>query len=413
MTSEHSPSLDSRRASRRRVLGGAVAALCALALAPAAARERSCCAVRIAVPDAQSVPTLAELAEGNAQAMRVARDSRYIMEVVEQARFLASGIPDPMLRAATRGLLDNPAPTYQLRSPAAADREQVRAELLAEGLVPEATRVDGIFPPVADPLQAPQPFWSAPGSGFGAHHAYPGGLAVHETVFARVATSMRDTYDDLYHLSTQPGALDQTRLTGVSLWHDIHKVTVFQWRPDGSELVEQTIADTGAHHPLSGAEAIVRGMSPAWVIAQMSAHDAPTNVTVQPGQTGRQRVVNYLRAAAIIARVDPVAAGLLRRAPDSSYAIAEDPVRIEGYIANLADHDFLFTNDALPAAVQALRQVAADDGLDATREPVRFNLYRNLVLSQLSEVRIYATLLTGGVADVRALIADEVDLTAL
>src|SRR5207248_3051747 len=198
-------------------------------VAPAAARERGCCPVRIAVPDAQPVPTLAELAEGNAQAMRVARRSRYITRIAEQARFLAAGIAGDAVRSATLALLENPAPTYQLRSPSAADREQVRAELLAEGLIPEATRVDGIFPPVADPSQAPQPFWSAPGSGFGAHHAYPGGLAVHETVFARVARSMRDTYDDLYHLSTIPGALDQTRLTGVSLWHDIHKVTVFQW----------------------------------------------------------------------------------------------------------------------------------------------------------------------------------------
>jgi hypothetical protein len=160
-----------RRASRRSVLGGA---LSALAVAPAAAREHGCCPTRITVPAAQPAATLAELTEGNTLAMRVARRSRFIMQITEHARFLAEGIPDAAVRDATLALLENPAPTYQLRSPTAADREQVRAELLAEGLIPEATRLDGIFPPVADPAQAPQPFWSAPGSGFGTHHAYPG-----------------------------------------------------------------------------------------------------------------------------------------------------------------------------------------------------------------------------------------------
>ncbi|MGD9892239.1 MAG: hypothetical protein AB7U18_13220 [Dehalococcoidia bacterium] len=335
------------------------------------------------------------------------------MRTVEAVRALAAELPDPVARGRTLDLLENPAPTYQLRSPSAADRDDVRQELLAAGLIPESTTVEGIFPLVADPREAPQPFWSAPGSGFRAHHAYPGGLAVHELGFARTAAHYRETYDEVYDLDAVPGAIDGHLLTGASLWHDIQKVTVFQWQPDGSELAEQTIADTGAHHTLGGAEAIVRGMSPEWITTQLCAHDAPTLVQLRPGEAGRQRVVNYIRAAAIIARVDPVSFGLIRQTKDGGFVLRQDPPRIEGYITNFADGDYLFTNDAIPLLVSTLAEIAAGDGIDSVREPARFNLFRNLVLSQLSEVRLYGILQQDSINGVRAAIERDVDLEQL
>jgi hypothetical protein len=400
-----------RRGFLTRGLG--VAALAALIPAPASAAERSCCPTRVAAPPPSRPASTAGLAEGNALAVAVARRSRFVMRTAEAVRALAADLPDPVTRGRTLDLLENPAPTYQLRSPSPADREAVRQELLAAGLIPESTTVDGIFPPVADPHAAPQPFWSAPGSGFGAHHAYPGGLAVHELGFARFTARYRETYAEVYDLGAVAGAIDGALLTGVSLWHDIHKVSVFQWQADGSELVEQPIAGTGAHHALGGAEAIVRGMSPEWVTAQLSAHDAPTLVRIRPDETGRRRVVDYIRAAALIARVDPVSYGLLRRTEDGGFALAQDPPRIEDYIANFADGDYLFTNDAIPLLVATLTEVAAGYGIDAAGEPAHFNLFRNLVLSQLSEVRLYGIFLQAGADGVRAAIDRDVDLSHL
>ena len=408
------------RRNRRSVISGAAVAGAALAasalaglpLATEAATERACCPARPPPVMAARPASRQETAAGNVQAAAVARRSRFVMRVAEDALELARTIPDATVRARTLELLANPAPTYQLRSPSAADRETVREELLAEGLIPPATTVDGIFPPVPDANEAPQPFWAAPGSGFGAHHSYPGGLAVHELSFARTATQYRDLYEAFYGVDAVPGAISIALIHGPALWHDIHKVSVFQWNADGSEWAEQTVADTGAHHTLSGAEAIVRGMSAAWVIAQLSAHDAPTNVAVR-AQTGRQRLVNYLRAAAIIARVDAVDFGLLRRADGGGYTLAQDPPRIEGYLIHFADQDYLFTNDALPACVAALAVVAADEGINPQREPARFNLFRNLVLSQMLEVRLYAVLQQGGVDAVRQVVREQVDLMQL
>jgi hypothetical protein len=50
---------------------------------------------------------------------------------------------------------------------------------------------------------------------------------------------------------------------------------------------------------------MARGLSPKFVITQASAHSNPTS-------GNEDKVVNWLRAAAIIAGIDPVAKGYLR-----------------------------------------------------------------------------------------------------
>jgi hypothetical protein len=408
------------RASRRQLLRGMlVSGLVARlwgsdrALAAAPGVLDTCCPRRIPPPQVAPVPSLADLREGNQRAMQIAAASALVRRARAATEELARSVPDPVLREATLALLTNPAPTYQVRSPTLAERAAVRQQLLDAGLIPPQTTVEGIFPPVADATQAPQAFWSAPGSVYSAHHAYPGGLAVHEWVNATLARSFVEVYNQVYGLDSPDEAIDVSIAWAAPLWHDIHKVTVMQWRADGSELVEQIIADTGAHHPLSGAEAIVRGLPPTFVVALLSAHDAPTTTRSNPNETGRQRLVNYLRAAAIIARVDPVEAGLLRQLPDGSYALAQEPPRLEGYINHLSDHDFIYTNDSLPVMVEVLERLAPAYGIEARSDRARFNLFRNLVFGQVSDIALYGALLRGGVEAVKTTIDRQVDLAQL
>src|SRR5215468_2430643 len=285
---------------RRAILSGALAAVGA-ALHPAwldaaAATERACCPARIPLPDGLERVSLSDTAQGNQQAMAIARRSRLAQAANDALVDIARGLPDAALRQATLDVLANPNSRVHLASPSPADKEAVRRELLDAGLISDKVPVEGIFPPVPDPAQAPQPIWSAPGSTYSAHHAYPGGLVVHEWLNAGIARSFVEHYDRIYKLGATPGALDVSTALAAPLWHDIHKVTVFQWNADGSELVEYPIADTGAHHPLTGAEAILRGLPPSFVVAVLSAHDAPTTVRSNPTQTGLQRLVNYIRA---------------------------------------------------------------------------------------------------------------------
>lgn len=407
--------------NRRRFLTmGTAAAAAAIAPTPFAAllaatpapSERACCPVRIAAPRDVRRYTVADAAEGNKQAMAIAGASKLVQRANEALVNLAGTIADSKIRTTVLALLDNPAPTYQIKSPTDADKQQVRQDLLDAGLIPDKTTVEGIFPPVADANVAPQAFWSAPGSTYAGHHSYPGGLVVHEWFNATMAGYFLQTYDTVYGLASAPAAIDPSIALAAPLWHDVHKVDVFQWNADGSEFVEQTIADTGAHHPTSGAEAIVRGMPAAFVVAMLSAHDAPTTVKSNPDQTGLQRLVNYLRAAAIIAHVDPVATGLLRMV-NGEFALAQDPPRIEGHINHLSDHDFLFSGDSAAILIKALQQVAAGYGIDPAATPARFNLFRNLVFAQIADMRLYGALQVGGASAVRAMIDTEADLTQL
>jgi hypothetical protein len=397
------------RTGRRAFLAGGIGVVSALALQNVAAAENSefaCCPTRVATPAFVPDSSAASATAGNRDAMALARKSSRIMEANEAALATADAIADPLIKSKTLDLLRNPAPTYQLKSRTKADKEAVRQELQAAGLIGDTVTVDGIFPPVNDPSEPPQAFWSAPGSTYAGHHSYPGGLVVHSWTNASLAQQFLDAYDARYGLVSESGAINASYAQAAPLWHDNQKVAVFQWNSDGSEFIEQPIADTGGHHPLSGAEAIVRGMPADFVVALLGAHDPP-----QSG-VSYNRLVNYVRAAAIIAHVDPVAMGMLRQTADG-WALAQDPPRIEPHINHLSDHDFVFSGDSAAILIQTLKDLAPQYGIDPPSQAPRFNLFRNLVFSQLTDMRLYGVLQVGGADAVKSAIDQSVDLSAL
>ena len=404
------------RPTRRAMLQGSLAALGGLLGSPPpflVPAEGACCPVRIAMPPGVRPVSLADTAQGNRQAMAIAKRSHLAQTAHDSLLDIARNLPDPGIRQATLDVLANPNSRVHLASPSPADKETVRRELLTAGLIADQVPVEGIFPPVGDPTQAAQAVWSAPGSTYSGHHAYPGGLVVHEWLNAGIAKAFVEHYERIYKLGATRGALDVSVALAAPLWHDIHKVTVFQWNADGSELFEYPIADTGAHHPLTGAEAILRGLPAPSIIAILSAHDAPTTIRSNATQTGLQRLVNYIRAAAIIARRDPVALGLLERRPDGTFELAQHPPRIEGHITHLSDHDFVFSGDSMATMISALKQLSRQYGIDPDGSAPRFNLFRNLVFAQVSDMRLYGVLVADGISGVKAIIDNEVDLSQL
>lgn len=126
-------------------------------------------------------------------------------------------------------------------------------------------------------------------------------------------------------------------IIGAPLWHDWAKPMVFQWNANGTEFVELNFGGngvtdnfgaagdsrTGGHHIITIAEEMARGLNLEFVITQASAHSAPAS-------GNEYKVVNWLRAGAILAQIDPVAAGYLyvdaagrlRLPPLRSWAIA-------------------------------------------------------------------------------------------
>lgn len=355
---------------------GVIATVAApLALAPEAIAEAAGPRYPLPMPNGSLTP-------GNARAMRLAQRSPYVRTMYNNVEALARTIGADDLRAAVLGFLHNPAPHFAANAPTPEKRLAVRDALAAAGFVKPDQPVSGIFPPGTEPNSATvlQPFWSTPGSVDGSHHAYPGGLATHEYFNASMSDAFAKNYD-AHYFGGRP-TVDRDTVIGAALYHDIMKTAVFQWRDDGSLLDEATIAGTGAHHILSGAAAIVHGRTPRFVIALLSAHAAPS--------LGEEtHVVDWCRAAAIVAGVDPVKYGLLK-AEGSGFKLAEDP-SLEAFVSNLSDHDNVLSVLAMHVVSDRLKVRYAQ-----WQPPTTFNWYRASVLTQTTAIVLYDALTRNG-----------------
>lgn len=318
-------------------------------------------------------PIPAGLTAGNLRAAQIARESQFVRAKYGALLDIIASIGDARLRASARELIEDPAPRYARKYPTQESREQLRVTLSRDGFIKADAPVAGIFPPNTERAGVVQPFWSAPGSELTSHHSYPGGLLVHELFNSSTAANLAHTYDALYFGSD--AKVDRDTVITAALYHDVMKTVVFQFNDDGTLLPELSIGDTGGHHCLSAAEAIVRGGDARFVTVLLSAHAAPS-------LGDEQKVVTWCRAAALIAGVDPVAFGLVKKTADG-YALAALPPA-EAFVSHLSDHDFVLT-------IPAVREVAPR--LRAINSSLWF---RHEVLARASAVALYQTLATQG-----------------
>jgi hypothetical protein len=347
-----------------------------LLLGPEAVAEAA--DARIALPPPQGA-----LTPGNAHAMRIAQRSPYVRTLYGNVDALAHTIGATVLREDVLAMLRNPAADFAKNAPTPQARAAVRDALAAAGFVKPDAPVSGIFPPGTEVASATvlQPFWSTPGSGEGSHHAYPGGLATHEYFNASMAESFGKNYD-AHYFGGRP-TIDRDTVIAASLYHDIMKTAVFQYREDGTLFDEAVIAQTGAHHILSGAQAIAHGRSPHFVTTLLSAHAAPS-------LGDEKHVVDWCRAAAIVAGVDPVAYGLVK--PDGSgFKLAADPAPVEAFISYLSDHDYVLSVHAAEVVNAKLNARYAQ-----WQPPTTPDWYRAAVLSQTTAIAFYDMLARRG-----------------
>lgn len=338
------------------------------AAAPIFRPNEALAAPRIALP---SIP--AGLTSANARAAQIAHASPFIRARYAQVLHLVHSMGDAKLREDVQRLIDDPAPRYARKYPTPESRTALRDALAREGFVSADAPVTGIFPPHTDTGRVVQPFWSAPGSDLNSHHSYPGGLLVHELFNSTMAANFEHTYDAIYFEGGR--RVNRDVVISAALYHDIMKTVVFQFNDDGTLLEELSIGNTGGHHCLSGAEAIVRGHDARFVTVLLSAHAAPS-------LGDEQKVVTWCRAAALIAGVDPVEYGLVKKTA-GGYVLAALPP-IETFVNNLSDHDFVITIPAVREVVPRLHAI----------NPSLW--YRHEILAAKSAVALYQTLATSG-----------------
>jgi hypothetical protein len=332
----------------------------------------------------------------------------------------------------------------------AESKQKIIASLTAAGLlVPDVAHFSGsmlagVLPPVLEAGSAcphlPQPFSAAPGSAFGGHHSYPGGLAIHTAFNDLASVSLAADYRRIYGHAGPGGVpvvgdgpkadvdIDEDVILAAPLLHDWAKTLVFQWNADGTEFTEFGFGGNGstdnygapgdsrtaAHHIIGLAESMARDLPPKLVIAQASAHTPPTG-------GGEFRVVNWLRTAAIMAGVDPVAKHYLRedaahhlRLPaleklgdvDLNAFVPSTPNALfEDQIHYLSDADHVQTVPALATVERLLVKLAPGFGFDPA-EAARYNTkYRNPALSHTSAERLYLLYTSGGLEAVKGQLA--------
>ncbi len=307
----------------------------------------------------------------------IAKNSELVQNAYQYLLKQIDSLKSADLKAKVKSFYDNTVPTFMENFQSKAAVSKVYAELKAEGLIdPAKTPEDQLFPKLSSLTSGPQPFFSAPGSGYGSHHPYPGGLCTHTAANMEITQGIIATYRDIMGYDA-----DYDAAIAGELLHDLAKPWVFQWNADGSSFKEYTIAGTGAHHIFSVAESIYRGMPANEIVAQACAHNHPGS------DADEAQVVGWIKAASILAGADPVARDLLT----SDRKHLPQILGQEGFIVHLGDHDWVLSSPAAKISVNLIAEVAKKEfGFsDADLKGARFNYLRNYIGAQYSYMRFH------------------------
>ncbi len=373
---------------------------------------------------------------GNAASEMTGHASPLVRSAHERLVANVSAIQNGRLRSITLDAINNPNTCVLHRAHLTGDiKKQIVTELLTASLVnpTDAATIQGgveagVFPPVlndgSDCPMIPMDFYAAPGSTTGSHHSYPGGLSVHEAFNQQSSMNFAASYRGEYGQPNAKGLpvdrglaeaddsdvrINQDIIVAAPAWHDWAKTMVMQWNADGTEFVELNFGGagltdnngatgdsrTGGHHIIGLAETMARRLSPLLVITQACAHSAPT-------LGNEYKVVNWLRAAAIIAQVDPVSRGYLTIDALGHYRLpplkelgsvdllanGQSNLLIEYQIHNLSDADFVNSIPAIGISQVILETIAGTFGYVPTDAATYNTRYRNVVLSYFGGERL-------------------------
>jgi hypothetical protein len=392
----------------------------------------------LAVSMAASLVTAADqttVGAGNRRAERIGHASPLVKTAFQTLVSRVEQISNDKLRRTTLDAIANPNTCVVHRANLTpAQKTNIINQLIQEKLVNPSDGdsipgglTAGVFPPLLNDgsacPQLPMDFYATPGSGNDSHHSYPGGLAIHEAFNQQSSINFAALYRGEYGHPGHQGfpvdrgltredadvRINQDIILAAPAWHDWAKTMVFQWYADGSEFAELNFGGTGTndnngepgdsrtggHHIISIAEAMARGLSPEMIITQASAHSAPT--------LGNEfKVVNWLRAAAILSRIDPVAKGYLTKDSEGNYRLpalkslgsfdllnaGQSNLLIEYQIHNLSDADFVNSIPAITIPQVVLQELAPQYGYSKTDTAKYNNQFRNVVLSYFSAERL-------------------------
>ena len=363
---------------------------------------------------------------GNAAAIALAKKSPIVQSAYQFLLSQAARIQHATLRKQTLDALGDPCIRHRANL-GEAQKDAIVRTLVSQGLVNPANAATitggvkaGIFPPVLNDGSAcprlPQAFFSAlaahPSKDVADVHLADEYRQIYGHTGAKELPTIERENQGRFSAPEGNGEgdifIDEDLIIGAPLWHDWAKPIVFQWNADGSEFIELNFGGFGVtdnnglagdsrtgHHIITIAEEMARGLSPAFVITQASAHSAPTS-------GNEYKVVNWLRAGAIIAQIDPVVTGYLSVDKQGNFRLpplrqlsntinlndaGQTKVLAEYVLHNLSDADFTYSGPAVVRVNTVLQTLAPQFGVNPADPNYLLN-FRNPVFSYLTAERL-------------------------
>ena len=327
----------------------------------------------------------------------MARASRLVMGIYDELIQTAASLEDDGYRRLMTECIVGPKVSFLEMYPSDADRKKLFKEMVRLGFFNAEDDPDHVWP---QGHMNPQTYLTAPSSHNDFYNAHPGGLALTVAYNIRMADAYTESYRQVYGLP-----INRDLPVASLLVHEYPKVWLYQWLDDGSWLEEpRTVYDDTwhAHCIYVTAELMHRRFDARIVMAMAAAHQLSMLDASMDGRRvvanwiGLDRVAHFIKAAAVMAQVDPVDYGLLeRKGKDMVLA----PVPAEQWVTHLADMNWPYAMGGAQLYTEPLlKQIAEGDlgikGKDLGGRP--FNQLKNYVWSQLGQITLYEILVREG-----------------
>jgi len=327
----------------------------------------------------------------------MARSSVMIMGIYNELLRTAASLEDEAYRRLMIECITKPKVTFLEMYPTDQDRRRLFDEMVKLGFFNAEDDPDHVWP---RGHMTPQTYLTAPSSHNDFYNAHPGGLALTVAYNIRMADAYTQNYRQVYGVPINR----DVSVVGL-LVHEYPKVWLYQWQNDGTWLEEpRTVYDDTwhAHCIYVTAELMHRRFDSRIVMAMAAAHQLSLLNAHMDGRkvvtnwTGLERVAHFIKAAAIMANVDPVDYGLLEKR-NGDAILAPQPA--EQWVTHLADMNWPYTMGAAHLYTEPLLKSFAKRELKMTDRDLSarpFNQLKNYVWSQLSQITLYEILVREG-----------------
>ena len=327
----------------------------------------------------------------------MAKASRLVGAAYNELLQVASSLEDASYRRLMTECITTPKVTFLEMYPAESDRRKLFAEMVKLGFFNKDDSPEHVWP---SGHMNPQTYLTAPSSHNDFYNAHPGGLAITVAYNIRMAEAYTNNYRQMFGLP-----IKRDLPSAALCIHEYPKVWLYQWQPDGSWLEEpRTVYDDTwhAHCIYVTAELMHRRHDARIVTAMAAAHQLSALEASMDGHQvickwhGLDRVAHFIRAAAVMAQVDPVEYGLLERKGGDT-VLAPQPA--EQWVTHLADMNWPYTMGAAHLYTYPLLQELAQTDYGLTERDLAgrpFNQLKNYVWSQLGQIALYEILVREG-----------------